>query len=242
MKVTIWSDFVCPFCYIGKRRFEAALNQFSQKDKVEITFKSFELDPNSITNPNSRIDEIISAKYGISLEEAKASNDKIIQQAKTVGLNYDFDNLIPANTFKAHRLSHYAKTHGIMKEMTERLMKAYFVESLNIDDAETLSKLAGEVGLSSKDVLTLLQGDKYKDEVREDEKEASDLGITGVPFFVFNDKYAVSGAQPTDAFLEVLNKIWTEEKSLQNLSSQEPGNNSNDSSDGPKCENGVCEL
>ena len=162
MKIEIWSDFVCPFCYIGKRRLESALNQFEYKDEIELVFRSFELDPNSKKKYDENIHEIIAKKYGISVEQAKASNNQIVAQAKDLGLNYNFDDLIPTNTFDAHRLSHYAKTEGKMKELSERILKAYFVDSLNISDHKVLAKLAGEVGLNSDKALKVLESDKYE--------------------------------------------------------------------------------
>lgn len=211
MKIEIWSDFVCPFCYIGKRRLEIALNKFEHKDEVELVFRSFELDPSSKKKFDENIHEIIAKKYGISVEQAKASNNQIIEQAKAVGLNYNFDDLIPTNTFDAHRLSHYAKTEGKMNELSERLLKAYFVDSLNISDYKLLADLAGEVGLNSEEALRVLESNKYGDEVRKDEESASKLRISGVPYFVFNNKYSVSGAQPAELFLEVLEKVKKEE-------------------------------
>ena len=156
MKIEVWSDFVCPFCYIGKRRLEIALNKFEHKDEVELVFKSFELDPSSKKKFDENIHEIIAKKYGISVEQAKASNNQIVEQAKAIDLNYNFDDLIPTNTFDAHRLSHYAKTDGKMNELSERLLKAYFVDSLNISDHKVLANLAGEVGLDSEEALKIL--------------------------------------------------------------------------------------
>ena len=211
MKIEVWSDFVCPFCYIGKRKLENALNQFEYKDEIELIFRSFELDPNSKKKVDGNIHEIIAKKYGISVEQAKASNDQIIAQAKALGLNYNFEDLMPTNTFDAHRLSHYAKTEGKSNALSERILKAYFVDALNISDHETLANLAGEVGLDTEKALKVLESNQYEQEVRQDEENASRLRISGVPYFVFNDKYSVSGAQPTELFLEVLEKVKKEE-------------------------------
>lgn len=204
MKIEVWSDFVCPFCYIGKRKLEIALNKFEYRDEVEINFKSFELNPTSKKKVDGSMHEIIAKKYGITVEQAKASNEQIILQAKKVGLNYNFDDIIPTNTFDAHRLTHYAKAEGKMTEMSERLFKAYLTEALNISDYKVLANLASEVGLNGNEALKVLESDKYKAEVREDEKTASRYGISGVPYFVFNNKFAVSGAQPPEVFLETL--------------------------------------
>lgn len=243
MKIEVWSDFVCPFCYIGKRRLESALNQFEYKDEVELIFRSFELDPNFKNKFDENIHEIIARKYGISIEQAKASNNQIVAQAKAIGLNYNFDDLIPTNTFDAHRLSHYAKTEGKANELAERILKAYFVDSLNISDHKTLAGLAGEVGLDSDEALKVLVSDKYGAEVRKDEENAARFGITGVPYFVFNDKYAVSGAQPPEAFLEVLEKVKKEEVSpevIELLSEDKAKENEN--SNLGNCSDGKCEI
>lgn len=211
MKIEIWSDFVCPFCYIGKRRLELALDKFEYTNEVEIVFRSFELDPNAKKVYSENIHELIAKKYSIPLEQAKASNNQLVNQAKELGLNYNFDDLQPTNTFDAHRLVHYAKSENKINELTERLLKAYFVDSLNLSDIKVLSKLALEVGLDEDEALSILESDKYSSDVRLDEELASNIGVTGVPFFVFNNKYAVSGAQPPELFLEVLEKVKNEE-------------------------------
>lgn len=243
MKIEVWSDFVCPFCYIGKRRLESALNQFEYKDEVELIFRSFELDPNSKKKFDENIYEIIAKKYGISVEQAKASNDQIVAQAKALGLNYNFDDLIPTNTFDAHRLSHYAKTEGKANELSERILKAYFVDSLNISDHKILASLAGEVGIDSDEALKVLASDQYGAEVRKDEENASRLKISGVPYFVFNNKYAVSGAQPPELFLEVLEKVKKEEVSPQVIELlSEDKVQDNENSNSGSCSDGKCEI
>lgn len=231
MKIEIWSDFVCPFCYIGKRRLELALDKFKYESDIEIVFRSFELDPNAKKQYKESIHEIISKKYSIPLEQAKASNNQLVEQAKELGLNYNFDDLKPTNTFDAHRLVHYAKAEGKMNELTERLLKAYFVDSLNLSDHTILAKLASEVGLDDNKALTILESDKYTTDVRDDEELASNIGVTGVPFFVFNNKYAVSGAQPPELFLEVLEKVKNETLTIE---SQAIDSNQDTCSDG-KC-------
>jgi predicted DsbA family dithiol-disulfide isomerase len=243
MKIEVWSDFVCPFCYIGKRRLESALNQFEYKNEVELVFKSFELDPNSKKKFDENIHEIIAKKYNISVEQAKASNNQIVEQAKAIGLNYNFDDLIPTNTFDAHRLSHYAKTEGKMNELSERILKAYFVDALNISDHKVLAALADEVGLDSDKALKVLESDKYGAEVRKDEENASRLRISGVPYFVFNNKYSVSGAQPSELFLEVLEKVKKEELSSQVIDflSEEKDQDNEDSNSG-NCSDGKCNI
>lgn len=240
MKIEVWSDFVCPFCYIGKRRLEMALNEFEHKKEVELVFKSFELDPRSKKKFDESIHEIIAKKYGISLEQAKASNYQITAQAREIGLNYNFDDIKPTNTFDAHRLSHYAKTEGKMNELSERLLKAYFVESMDISDYEVLTKLAEEVGLNGAKVMDILETGRYEAEVRRDEEEASKLNITGVPYFVFNNKYAVSGAQPKEVFLRALKEVKNEEISAS-IQFSENAQDDKKSVSG-KCADGKCEI
>lgn len=243
MIIEVWSDFICPFCYIGKRRLESALNQFEYKNEVELVFKSFELDPNSKKKFDENIHEIIAKKYNISVEQAKASNNQIVEQAKANGLNYNFDDLIPTNTFDAHRLSHYAKTEGKMNELSERILKAYFVDALNISDHKVLAALACEVGLDSDKALKVLESDKYGAEVRKDEENASRLRISGVPYFVFNNKYSVSGAQPSELFLEVLEKVKKEELSSQVIDFlSEEKDRDNDASNSENCSDGKCKI
>lgn len=239
MKIEIWSDFVCPFCYIGKRRLEIALDKFEYKNEVELVFKSFELDPNAKKEYKESIHEIIANKYGIPLEQAKASNNQLILQAKDLGLDYNFDDLKPTNTFDAHRLVHFAKTYGKDKELTERLLKAYFVDSLNLSESKVLSELASEVGVDGDKALVVLESDEYASKVRLDEQIASDIGVTGVPFFVFNNKYAVSGAQPSELFLEVLEKVKSEE--LSEISAENIPTDV-DSTDSGTCSDGKCSI
>ncbi|VYU45504.1 thioredoxin domain-containing protein [Clostridium tertium] len=212
MKIEIWSDIFCPFCYIGKRRFENALNKFLGKDKVEVVYRSFELSPDAPKVNNKNINETIAEKYGISVEEAKINNDGIIRQAAELGLEYNFDTLILGNSFDAHRLIHFAKDFNKMGEVKEALFKAYFTDSKNISDIDTLGDIAKSVGLDKEEAIKFLNSDKYKNEVREDEALARNYGITSVPTFVFNDKFKVTGAQPEDVFLMALNKALEEDK------------------------------
>ncbi|SFE87838.1 DsbA family oxidoreductase [Alteribacillus iranensis] len=206
MKIEVWSDMVCPFCYIGKRRLEAALDNFKGKDSVIVEFRSFELDPSAKKNTGKSIHEGLASKYGMPVEKAKQMNDQVAEQAKQVGLDYQFDKVIPTNTTDAHRLSHYAKTQGKMNLLTERLMKAYFTEGLDIGDHDTLVSLADDIGLDKEEAAKILDGDGYLDEVRLDQQKGVEAGVRGVPFFLFDGKYAVSGAQPVEAFTEALGK------------------------------------
>lgn len=210
MKVEIWSDFACPFCYIGKRRFEQAIEQFDGNVKVE--FHSFELDPNAPKKADQDIHDMLAGKYGITREKAKAMNDQMTIQAKEAGLDYQMNTIIPANTHDAHRLSHYAKEQDKMAKLMERIMKAYFTESKHIADYESLAQFAVEAGIPQDKAMKVLESDRYSDQVRADQEEAAQIGIQGVPFFVFNEKYAVSGAQSVESFLQVLCKVAEEEQ------------------------------
>lgn len=212
MKIEVWSDFVCPFCYVGKRRLEQALEQFTHRDQVEVEFKSFELDPNAKPYSGQSIHELLASKYGTSVAQAKQMNESVGQQAADVGLNYDFDAMKHTNTFDAHRLAKYAATEGKEKEMTEILLHSYFEQGKLISDHEVLADLAESVGLDRQATLDVLKDEKkFANDVRIDESLAQQIGVTGVPFFVINQKYAISGAQPTSTFLGALQQVWTEE-------------------------------
>ncbi|NRF96291.1 DsbA family oxidoreductase [Paenibacillus frigoriresistens] len=234
MQVEIWSDFVCPFCYIGKRKFEAALERFPNKNKVEVIYRSFELDPNAQKDVDYDVHDMLASKYGMSRERAKEMNDEMAGQAQSVGLTYHFDTMVVTNTFDAHRLAHFAAKHNKLAEMTERLLKAYFTESKHIGDHETLADLAAETGLDRKEVAGMLASVDYTKEVRSDEQAASQLGAMGVPFFVINRKYAISGAQSSEVFLQALQKAWEEVKPLTILNV--PGIDDS----GEACVDGVC--
>lgn len=206
MKVEIWSDVMCPFCYIGKRKFEQALDRFPGRDSVSVEWKSFQLNPAMVTDPSKSINHFLAEHKGISLAQAKQMNDRVTDMAAEVGLKYDFDKAVVANSFDAHRLSHFAKKYGKQDAVEERLFKAYFTEGKNTADHEVLTALAAEAGLDAEAVRTMLAGTEFSDDVNNDIYEAQQVGARGVPFFVFDNRYAVSGAQPTELFLQVLNK------------------------------------
>lgn len=231
MKVEIWSDYQCPFCYIGKRRFEDALSQFEHKSQVEVEFRSFELNPEAERDINMSQNEMLAKKYGMSQAQVEANSQNMTQQAAELGLEYHLDKVILTNSFDAHRLMHFAETKGKGKEMNERLFKAYFTEGKHIGDHATLADLAKEVGLDKPEVESMLAGTSFTAEVRGNEQEGSLLGITGVPFFVINRKYGISGAQPPEAFLDTLKKVWAEENPLQMV---------NDPATGDACTDGSC--
>jgi len=233
MKIEVWSDIFCPFCYIGKRKFEIALEEFSRKDEVEVVYKSFELNPNAAKSYDVDIHSLIASKYGISYEKAKINNDNIVEQAAEVGVTFNFDTLVPTNSFDAHRMIHFAAQYGKMKEMTEALFAAYFTDSKDVSDKETLANIAVVIGLDKEEALKALNSDAYGKEVRADEEEGSQLGVNSVPFFVFNRKFAVSGAQSPETFLSVLEKAFADEEILNDV-------NEEDTEDG--CAGGTCKI
>ncbi|WP_207425253.1 DsbA family protein [Pedobacter sp. SYSU D00535] len=214
MKVEVWSDIVCPFCYIGKRKFEKALEDFAGKDKVEIEWKSFQLDPSTQSEPGKSVYEYLAERKGMSLENSKEMHQQVTQMANEVGLDYQFDKAVVANTFDAHRLIHFAAKFDKQGEAKERLLAAYFIEGKNIADLDTLVGLAKELGLDESEARAALAQKTYSDEVKKDIQEAQQLGVRGVPFFVFNRKFAVSGAQSPEVFAGALSKAFAEENKL----------------------------
>jgi len=210
MKVEIWSDIVCPFCYIGKRHLEAALAQFPHADAVEVVWRSFELNPEAKPEPGRTVHESLAAKKGVSVAQAKEMGAYVANMAKEVGLQYDFDRAVPANTFLGHQLIHFAAQQGKQDAAKERLMRAYYTEGQDLNQIETLVQLAAELGLDAEEARTALSNGTYANAVRYDEYQAQQINVRGVPYFVFDDKYAVSGAQPTELFAEVLEKVWEE--------------------------------
>ncbi|OMD70560.1 disulfide bond formation protein DsbA [Paenibacillus odorifer] len=240
MRIDIWSDYACPFCYIGKRRLENALSQFPNRNQVEVVFRSFQLDPNAEVSTDKSIHELLATKYGMTVEKAKAMNAQLAEQAKDVGLEFNFDTVKHTNTFDSHRLSHFASTKGKGAEMSERLLRAYFTDSLNLGDRSVLASLAAEVGLDQAEAAAMLETDAFANEVNGDIEEGSRLNITGVPFFVFNNKYALSGAQPGPVFTEVLDTVWAEEQAGPTLQVVGKGNSEVSTDDG--CADGSCNI
>jgi len=206
MKIEIWSDIMCPFCYIGKRKFEAALAAFDNKDAVEIEWKSFMLAPELQTDTTKNIHQFLADHKGMSLEEATGMNDNVAHMAAQVGLAYNFDKSIVANSFNAHRFLHFAKQHGKQQEAEELVFQAYFTDGKNIDSADTLMGIATTLGLDAQAFAAAMGSGAFADEVLADIDEAQQLGVRGVPFFVFDRKYAVSGAQDPAVFLQTLEK------------------------------------
>tara|TARA_R110002096_G_scaffold118945_1_gene257548 strand:- start:102 stop:761 length:660 start_codon:yes stop_codon:yes gene_type:complete len=215
MKIEIWSDIVCPFCYIGKRRFENALAKFDKKDQIEVIYKSFQLNPEIKTDMDKSVVQYLSESKGVTLEKAREMTEYVTQQAGIEGLDYKMDKAVVANTFRSHRLLHLALAQGLQLKMKERLLKAYFIEGKNIDDVSILADLAKEVGIT--DAEETLKNDNFTDQVKRDLMESKQIGIQGVPFFVFNGKYGISGAQESKVFAEAIEqsfKEW-EEDALQ---------------------------
>lgn len=204
MKIEIWSDIVCPWCYIGKRKFEKALEQFEHAEEVEIEYKSYQLNPDMETDTEMTIHQYLSANKGISIQEAEQMTNHVSQVAETVGLNYQLDKAIPINTFRAHRLLHLAKEKGLQSQLKEALLHAYFIEAKNVDDHAVLLDLAKGIGLDEIDVQNVFTTDLYKANVQRDIHEGVQLGLQGVPFFVIDRKYGISGAQATETFLNAL--------------------------------------
>jgi predicted DsbA family dithiol-disulfide isomerase len=210
LTIDIWSDVVCPWCYIGKRRFEAALEGFEHRDDVTVLWHSFELDPDAPPVAEGRSAERLAEKYGMSVEEAARRQAEITALATQDGLTYDLAESRGGNTFDAHRLIHLAAEHGLGDAAMERFMSAYFSERQPIGDRDTLQRLAVEVGLPAEEVREVLDGERYADAVRADERAATQVGIRGVPFFVLGRKYGVSGAQPAEVLLQALQQAWDE--------------------------------
>lgn len=214
MKIEIWSDYVCPFCYIGKRNLENALKQLGMTEEAELVFRSFELDPDAPKRYDGTIHELIAKKYGLSVESAKENNDRVVLNAMEAGLIFNFDDLKPTNTFDAHRLSYYAKENGKISQFNEAVMRSYFTDSLDISDVETLSSLAAEVGLDKEEARRILISTDYSDEVRESERIAHSKGIDGVPFFIFDGKETLYGAHQVETFMNVITAVKNNEPIL----------------------------
>ena len=204
MKVEIWSDVTCTHCYTAKRKFERALSQFKNKDKIQVIWRSFELAPELKTDPTKFLPQFLQELHGIKLEQAQAMIEQVTNSVKEVGLDYNLNKAIPANSFNAHRLSHFAKDRGLQHKMEERIFKAYFIEGKNIDDIPTLMDIAEEIGLNASEVRNILETSKYADDVNLDLSEAKQIGITSVPRYIFNSSTIVSGVQESNIYLEIL--------------------------------------
>lgn len=213
MQVEIWSDVVCPWCYLGKRRFERALESFGHRDDVTVVYRSFELDPGAAPGVTTPVVEVLAARYGMSTEQARDAQRQMEQRAAQDGLDFHMDDLRSGSTRDAHRLLHLAKARGRQAELAERLYRAYFSEQASVFDRSSLTKLAAEAGLDPGDVARVLDSDEYGEAVAADEAEARSLGVTGVPFFAIDRRYGISGAQPPDAIAAALDRSWAEAES-----------------------------
>jgi predicted DsbA family dithiol-disulfide isomerase len=234
MKIEIWSDVVCPWCYIGKRRFEAALARFAHRDQVQVVWRSFELDPRAPRRSSGSVNDMLAQKIGGSVTQAATMHAHVTALAAEEGLDYRFDRAQHGNTFDAHRLLHLAAAHGLQAEAKERLLQAYFTDGLAIGDVDTLVAIGAELGLPAEDVRAMLEGDAYADAVRADERRAAALGISGVPFYVIDERYGVSGAQDPSVFLGALEQTWAESHPLTLVGALE--------ADVGSCEDGSCAL
>lgn len=210
MQVEIWFDVVCPWCYLGKARFQRALDAFEHRDEVTITYRSFELDPFADQTRTERTVDVLALKYGMSPEQAEESQRQMEQRAAADGLEYNLAGLHSGSTRDAHRLIHFAADRGLQAEMAERLFRAYFTEQASIFDRDSLTEFAVEVGLDRDEVLAVLVSDHYADAVQTDEEMARVLGATGVPLFVIDRRYGISGAQPVEVMSQALNQAWAE--------------------------------
>jgi len=213
IKIDVWSDIACPWCYIGKRNLENGLAATAGDDdapRVQVTYHSFELSPDTPVDFDGDIAEFLSEHKGITREQAAQMHERVTGIAAASGLDYRFDLVKHTNTVKAHELLHFAKEHGLQHEMAERLMSAYFVEGRHVGRIDDLVQLATEVGLDADLARTALESERYLDDVRADQAQAAAYGIQGVPFFVIDGKYGVSGAQPAEAFTQILRQVWSE--------------------------------
>jgi len=215
MEVEIWSDIACPWCYIGKRRFEAALEDFEHSGEVRVTYRSFELDPAAPPERDGDRTQRLAEKYGVSSEEVRAGEQRVVAEAASEGLEFRFDIARSGSTFDAHRIVHLAADHGLQEPMNERLLRAHFTEGRLVSDPETLVELAVEIGVPEQAVRETLAGERYADRVRADERTADQLGVRGVPMFVIDRALGVSGAYPSDVLRELLLRGWQREAGEQ---------------------------
>lgn len=210
MEVEIWADVVCPWCYLGKRHFEQALDSFDHRDKVQVVYRSFELDPAAPRGVTTPTVEVLGEKYRMSPDQARQAQRQMEQRASADGLTFRMDGLRSGNTRDAHRLLHLAKVSDRQGDLMERLQRAYFTEQDSIFDHDTLARLAVEAGLDADEVADVLGSDRYSEHVDTDEAMARSLGATGVPLFVIDRRYGISGAQPAETIAGVLERAWSE--------------------------------
>jgi predicted DsbA family dithiol-disulfide isomerase len=212
LHVDIWSDIACPWCYVGKRRLEQALQSFPHRDDVEIVWRAFELDPAAprIRDASQSYAERLAKKYGVQTPQAQVMIDRMVDTAAKDGLELRFDHIRPGNTFDAHRLLHLAHERGVQDAVKERLLRAYLTEGQAIGDREVLASVVSEAGVPAQEAREVLDGDRYSSDVRRDEAIAREFGINGVPFFVLGGRLGVSGAQPVDVLRGALDRAWSD--------------------------------
>lgn len=210
MKIEIWSDVACPFCYIGKRNFEKAINSSEFKNDIEVIWKSFELTPGLKTDTSISIEKFLSERKGYPLQHVQQMNKNVVSMGKNVGIDFNLDKIVVANTYLAHNFIHFANAYNLQNQAKEALLNAYFTRGLNVDDTTVLLKIGGELGLDKQKLHQAFVQKSFATQVNLDVQEARDLGVSGVPFFVFNRKYAVNGAQETEVFKETIDKAFKE--------------------------------
>ena len=224
MKIDVWSDIMCPFCYIGKRKLEGALLQFEHKDDVQVVWHSFQLDPTITFQPGKDLYTYLAERKGASREWSVMVHNQMTETAKKEGLTYNFDKAVIANSFDAHRLIQLAKTHDLGDAMEERLFKAYFTEGKNVSDHNTLMQLGMETGMRAVEIGEMLNSDAFAAEVHDDIMQAERVGIRGVPFFLLDEQLGISGAQPMEVFADGLQQAWAiHEKAKQTEMSNTEG-------------------
>ena len=238
MLVEVWSDVVCPWCYLGKRHLEAALAGFTHADETTVEWRSFELDPRAPRRVEGSLQELIARKYGMTPEQAAAGNARLTSLAAQVGLPYRLEEVKVGNSFDAHRLIHLAGTHDLAPVAKERFLAAYFTEGAAIGEPEVLARLAGDVGLDDAEVRSVLDSDAFAEDVRADERRAAELGISGVPFFVVDGRWGISGAQPADTILRVLDQAWADGRPA----AEDAPAGGADTDGGEACEAGSCAI
>lgn len=209
MRIEIWFDFICPYCYLGERKLELALDRFEHRNEVELIFKSFELNMASDSTKGKDINQIISDKYQVSYAQAKSNNDNIAEAARQVGLNFRFDLLKVGNTRLAHEIAHYAASQGKNLEVIRRMFQGVFSEGLDIEDEDLLLKFSKELDMDLSDFQSQHENGVLSAQIQRDEEEARRLGINSIPHFIIDGKYTVSGAQSPEYFLEILQKAYT---------------------------------
>ncbi|MBP2217028.1 DsbA family protein [Arthrobacter sp. CAN_C5] len=226
--IEIWSDVKCPWCYVGKRRFEKALADFPHRESVEVIWKSYQLDPSLPTHYDGTYEQYLAKRKGISPEQVRQMWETLLAQAKGEGLNFDLDRAVVGNSFTAHRFLHLARSHGHGDAAKEAVLSAHFEQGLDTSNVDVLISIGTGTGtgISEEEIRETVAGDRFSDDVRRDIEEARTLGISGVPFYVIDRKYGISGAQPTETFRQALDQAWQESHPLVSVVP---------SADGPAC-------